>query len=59
MRTLRTSHLEYESLIEDIKNKKGDYFVLNIKRVMEIEKEINDLIVENNQLKTKIQIFSK
>lgn len=50
---------EYESLIEQIKADKGDYFVLIIKRFIEIDVEIKDLINENGKLKAKIGAFLK
>jgi large-conductance mechanosensitive channel len=52
-------HDEYESLIDDIKIDKGDDFFWIIKRIIDAEREINDLINENNKLKAKIEAFSK
>lgn len=50
---------EYESLIEQIKADKGDYFVLIIKKFIEIDDEIKGLINENGKLKAKIGAFLK
>ncbi len=50
---------EYDGVLKGIKEDKGDYFVFLIRRTIEIKTEIDELIGENRQLKTKIEKFSK
>ena len=48
---------EYDGVLKGIKEDKGDYFIFLIKRVIEIKTEIDELMGENSQLKTKIDKF--
>jgi len=48
---------EYDEVLKGIKEDKGDYFVFLIRRIIRIKTEIDELMSENSQLKTKIEKF--